>query len=150
MKRRLIGTWIMGAVVVLAAAGLLSSTANAQSTLQFVGSFTLPCETTWNDAVLPAGDYTLSIRTVASSEFIRVDSAQGSKRIFVPEWPVGDKQGNKDVLLLTRTGNHCVVRALNLADLDMEITYKPLTREEMASLRSGKPGSVIALVLFKH
>ncbi len=149
MRRRLIGSWMVRLAVALAAAGLLATTANAQS-MRFVGSFTLPCEASWGNAVLPAGDYKMTVRSVSSNEFIRIDAAQGSAHAFVPEWITGSKSGDENVLVLTRSGDRCEVRALNLADLDIELTYKPMTREEMAGLQSGEPGRVLALVLIRH
>ena len=151
MKRWLNGFWIARLALVFAAAGLMATAANAQQAQsKFVGQFTLPCETTWSGYVLPAGDYTMTVLPVSESNFIEVRSVKGSVRVFVPAWANGRKTGDKNVLMITGVDNGCVVRALNLADLDMEITYKPISKEELASLQSGKSGRVLALVAVKH
>jgi hypothetical protein len=149
MKRN--GFWIARLAVVFAAAGLLATAANAQqSQSKFVGQFTLPCQATWSGHVLPAGDYTMTVLPVSQSSFIEVRSVKGSERVFVPAWSNGPKTGDKDVLMITAVGNGCVVRALNLAEMDMEIVYKPLGTLDQASLHRGQPERQLAMVVTKH
>lgn len=149
MRRWLSSFHMANVAVVLAAIGMLATAANAQS-MRFVGTFTLPCEASWAGAVLPAGDYKMTLPSVSKDSFIRIDAARGNASVYIPQWSTGDKSGDKDMIVLTVTGDRCVVRALNLADLDMEITYKPISKEELASLQSGKSGRVLALVAVKH
>jgi hypothetical protein len=150
MRRWLSSFHLANVAVVLAATGLLASAVHAQSTMRFVGSFTLPCEANWAGAVLPAGDYTMKLASLSKDSFIRVDAVRGNASAYIPQWSTADKVGDKNVILLTVAGERCVVRALNLADLNMEIIYKPISKKEMASLESGKPGRMLALVVAKH
>jgi len=148
MKRN--GFWIARLAVVFAAAGFLSTAANAQQS-KFVGHFTLPCLTNWAGNYLPAGDYTMRVLPVSESSFIEVRSVYGSVRAFVPAWKDGEKTGDKNVLMLTGVGNGgCVVRALNLADMNMEIIYKPLGTLDQAALRHGQPERQLAMVVTKQ
>lgn len=151
MKRWLNGFWIARLALVFAAAGLMATAANAQQAQsKFVGQFTLPCETTWSGYVLPAGDYTMTVLPVSESNFIEVRSVKGSVRVFVPAWANGRKTGDKNVLMITGVDNGCVVRALNLAEMDMEIVYKPLGTLEQAALHRGQPERQLAMVVTKH
>jgi hypothetical protein len=147
MRRWLNRTWIAG--LVLAGAGLLATTASAQ--MRFVGSFTLPCRASWAGAVLPAGDYTMRLESLSKGTYIQVDAVNGNTRAYVPQWSAGDKSSDENVILLTVIGTRCVVRALNLADLGMEITY-PLSREERQELaRQGSQRErLMALGVTKH
>jgi len=130
MRRWMNRTWIAG--LVLVGAGLLATAAKAQA--RFVGSFTLPCEASWAGAVLPAGDYTMRLETLSKGSYILVDAVGGDTRAYIPQWSTGGKSSKENGILLTVTGTRCVVRSLNLADLDVEITYKKITREEREEL----------------
>lgn len=150
MRRRVKGIWVAGLAVLLAVVGFSATAANAQSTVRFAGSFTLPCEASWGTAVLPPGDYTLTVNSVSKPSFIRIDAVRSNEHVFVSQWATGDKLGNQNMIVLTVTGRSCEVRALNLADLGMEITYKPMSKAELALLHRGRLGRLLALDIVKH
>lgn len=148
MRRWLKRTWIAGWV--FAGAGLLATAAGAQT--RFVGSFTLPCEANWAGAVLPAGEYTMRLESLSKSTYILVNAVHSDLSAYIPQWSTGDKSSEENVIFLTVIGHRCVVRALNLADLNMEISYKPISREErqeLAGKRSGRE-RLVALVVKNH
>lgn len=146
--KRWIGWHGMGKLAVaLGAAVLLAIPAHAQSV--FVGHFTLPCETNWAGAELPAGDYTMTLPFLHARQFVRVQAVRGHAAGYFSTWSSGEKFSGKNMLVLTRIGSRCIVRALNLADLNMAITYKPIGREEEV-LRRGSKARLVALLVTKH
>src|SRR5437899_4744414 len=52
-------------IAALALAGIFTGTANAQA--KAAGSFTLPFEAKWGNAVLPPGNYTFSVHSANSA-----------------------------------------------------------------------------------
>lgn len=150
MRTRLSGFRMLRLAGVLAAAGFLTGVANAQSAGRFKGSFTLPCQTRWENAALPAGDYLITVPSVSKDSYMRVDSVNGKSHAFVSQWITGDKLSDRNIIVLAVNGSHCEVRAVNLADLDMVVSYKPLSKRQMVLLRRGRSGQLVALAVKKH
>lgn len=151
MKRWLNTFAVAKLIIVVAAAGLLSTAANAQSRYQ--GSFTLPCSAHWAGAVLPAGDYTVTFQKDhqgASSSILQVSSVNGKFGVFVSSFTMGDNVGTQDMLVLTTTGNSCEVRSLHLASLDRQFLYKPISRWERARINRGGHERLVALLVTKR
>src|SRR6266566_5378591 len=62
-------------IAALALAGSFAGTANAQA--KAAGSFTLPFEAKWGNAVLPPGDYTFSVRSTSGAAYLVTFAAKG-------------------------------------------------------------------------
>src|SRR2546429_2019332 len=65
-------------IAALALAGIFTGTANAQA--KAAGSFTLPFEAKWGNAVLPPGNYTFSVHSANSArdrKSTRLNSSHG-------------------------------------------------------------------------
>ena len=134
MKRMTMRTKVQLFVAVILTAGLFAAWANAQSSNGFQayrGKFTLAQEVHWGKAVLPAGDYSISMGSGRSPALVQ--SNDGKTSVFTPT-PIGDdgNNGNKgpSVLIIAARGNEREVLALNLPTLGSSFVYKRLTKAE--------------------
>jgi hypothetical protein len=116
---------LLKAVVVasaLLATCLFGGSANAQS---FKGKFTLPSETHWGQAVLPAGDYQLRFtQNSFGTEMLVIQNAK-SRRIVAFE-PVNireDSTKGESALLITTRGHQRIVHSLRIAELGQAFVY---------------------------
>lgn len=148
MRRYLNAFSIAKLAVVLAGAGMLATAANAQA--RFTGRFTLPCETNWAGKVLPAGQYKLIVPPLALTPYILVEQVKGTERMYIASGPSQEKSSDQNVIVLTQTGNRCVVRAMNLADIDEEIIYQPKRGPEMALKHKGQRTQTVTLAVAKR
>lgn len=108
-------------VVGLVAIGTCVSRTAAQSS-SARGSFTLPFEVRWQGVVLPAGDYTFSLKSAASPAMVTVQGSNG--RGFILATEVDDKRTNQQSsLTIEGRGSTRFVREMYLADLGLRIHY---------------------------
>jgi hypothetical protein len=107
--------------------GLSAAAAQAQS---YKGRFTLPNETRWNGATLPAGDYSLAMNTVEGP--LRVIDSSGQIRVLAYALVEDLGNGQPTALLVTRDGPVRTVRSLNCPAWGHKLVFKPLTRAERA------------------
>jgi hypothetical protein len=99
----------------------------------YQGSFTVPYEVTWQDAQMPAGEYTFTMKSKAFPSRVVVHGPNGT--IFVSAIGLSDEHSsdNSELSVETRDGKH-YVRDLYLADFDLHFRYsvpkmKDLSRE---------------------
>src|ERR1700730_1353212 len=66
--------------------GVLSSSVRANNNERLIGSFTLAHPTQWNNATLPAGDYTFSMtRGLGDTNVLSVHGSQQAFSMFLPQ-----------------------------------------------------------------
>jgi len=106
--------------------------ANAQSILQ--ANFHLSSETRWDQAVLPAGDYSLTIDSTRWPIRMFVRATNGDTAVMVIPKASTDAAPGGRYLFITGSGADRVVRSINLPDLGRSILFKPLTKRERESL----------------
>jgi hypothetical protein len=119
-------TFLKLAVAAAIAIGLSVSSASAQS---LKGSFTLPYEVHWGQAVLSAGPYTITFDRLDGPAIVRTGTGEGRALVM----PVNiDKASNDQpsALLVTRIENERVVRYLNLREANVSFVYRPFTKSE--------------------
>ena len=123
----------------LLAAIVLGGAANAYPT--FSGKFTLPYEVHWGHAVLPAGDYTMTMEPFESAARVR---AANGKIQFIPVFPsISDSLQGGTFLYVTSNGSERTVRCLNLPRLGKSLVYEPLTKPEREAItRRDQPQAV--------
>jgi hypothetical protein len=126
-------------VAVVLATSVFVAAANAQP--RFQGKFTLPYEVHWSTAVLPAGQYTIRIRSIGDAAF--VSSADGKTGFVLPSRFWDDSQKGPTSLLITTYRNERRVRSLNLPGLGASLVYEPVTKVEREML--AKTGQVTAV-----
>lgn len=118
--------------------------ANAQTS--FNGKFQLTSATRWGNAVLPAGDYSLTLGSVQfpglpagviviHSEDLKV-FAMAPARFSAQAAPGGS------YISITGSGNDRQVRSMNLPQLGRSLVFKPLTQRERETLRAAGPQTV--------
>jgi hypothetical protein len=129
---------VIAAVVSCAFAG----TASAQSYLD--GTFTLPYEVRWQGAILPAGDYSITMTSSNSPALLR--AANGGGGAFVLARCVDPaRKGAPTSLLITRQGNERVVRFFNWKERGVNFVYKPLTKAERTQLASVEQAEIVPI-----
>jgi hypothetical protein len=91
-----------------------------QSESVFNGSFTLPFEARWGDAVLPPGQYTLTLNSFVAPFTATV---QGENRTALISTAISERSGwgfrepgARSELVAIRSGGKLRIRALNVAD----------------------------------
>ena len=141
MKRTLTA-WKLGAVAAVATTCLSGGTASAQSLLR--GSFTLPYEVHWGQAVLSPGRYTISIDSARGPAIVR--TAAGAGRAILLARSVADSRKDQpNALLITQHENQRVVHAFNWRDGDKVFVYAPPTKER--KLLAATDGSVAPILI---
>src|SRR5579872_6108094 len=111
---------------VLIASCVFTVAANAQPI--YVGKFTLPYEVHWGQAVLPAGDYSIRMDSVAARPVI--SSASGNKAVFTEPPIFADSEKGGTYLTITAQGNERRVRSLNVPALGKSVIFAPLTKSQ--------------------
>lgn len=94
--------------------------ATAQNAFQ--GSITLPNDVRWNNAVLPAGDYTFTLESTALPARMILKGPNG--RIFIYAMALSDRNTNQhSALTIDRRGSARFVRELYLANSGRHTFY---------------------------
>lgn len=127
MKSRIIGRTAktMLFATVLLATCLSASTANAAQPA-FRGKFTLPYEAHWGQAVLPAGDYLLSITAIGTFPTVIIQDARTGRSVamVVPLSRQDNTEGSSALLVGTR-GTQRVIYSLRVAQLGVVFISDP-------------------------
>ena len=113
------GLWLVLFLGVLAGSSIL---AHAQDVR---GKFTLPSETHWGTAVLPAGDYKFSLDSTsfpARVTVMRVNGGAAAVLLSLASDPSARPRDSSQ-LKLERHGDEMFVRALYIKDLELELHY---------------------------
>jgi hypothetical protein len=106
--------------------------ANAQATLH--GKFQLANETRWGKAVLPAGDYSLTIDSTQQPVRIIIQAVHGKASAMALAETSVDAGPGGSYLFITGSGADRMVRSLNLPQLGRSLVYEPLTNSERETL----------------
>ena len=89
------------------------------------GSFTLSHEVHWQNSVLPAGDYTFSIKTVGSSEFLllRGINGTGTDAMLLVNDVESPKRNVVSQLILVSRDGQSFVSSMELPEHDMTLRF---------------------------
>jgi hypothetical protein len=107
----------------LLAACLFASTANAQVALQ--GRFSLPYQARWGQAILPAGDYLLSITTTGSPAMVVIQGAKSHKQVATVAFQTRDTTNGETALLVGILGTQRVIHSFRVAELRVVFISDP-------------------------
>ena len=112
-------------IAALAVAGICASTANAQA--KAAGSFTLPFQAKWGNAVLPPGDYTFSVQSAnaASGTAYLVTLAPKGRRgeTITSVQDLGARTGEKNMLVAVRSGGSYRITSLHLPIAKLVVNF---------------------------
>src|SRR5262249_31928803 len=106
--------------------------ANAQATLY--GKFQLASETRWGKAVLPAGEYSLTIDSTQQPVRIIVQAVNGKASAMALAENSVDAAPGGSYLFITGAGSDRKVRSLNLPQLGCSLIYESLSTREREKL----------------
>jgi hypothetical protein len=131
MKTNLIRIFAAAAIGVIA----ICASATPASAQAFKGAFTLPNDVRWQGAMLPAGDYTFSLKSGVPAQIIvtRPDRTIAFVLTAVTDRRVTDQHS---CLTIERRGSTRFVRELYLADVGLHLRYDapkiPKNEQELA------------------
>ena len=88
------------------------------------GKFTLPFEAHWQGAVLPAGDYMISLpRPLANGIYVLYVRREGKTVMILAGSPDIDKVSNQSRLTISSTGGNEAITALELGQFGWTFDY---------------------------
>lgn len=112
-------------ILTLVAVGLMGigfSASTSQAQAIYKGSFTLDHDIRWQQAIMPAGDYTFTVESTSRSKPILVTGPAGTV-IQLPVVTSQGKIGETSVMKLEWRGDVLCVRELDLAEVGLNIRY---------------------------
>lgn len=124
-------------IAALALVGIFASPANAQS--KATGSFTLPFEAKWGNAVLPEGDYTFTVQSATpwgDSNYLVTFAAKGIRgETILARKDLGPDVSSRNMLVAVRSGGKYRIRTLHLAFANLIVDF-PAPKEERTLIAS--------------
>jgi hypothetical protein len=117
---------------VLFASCLFPVAANAQAVL--AGKFRLPYQVRWNNTVLPAGDYSITINSAEMPMRATVRSTNGKTTRILQTSIVDDPATGSSSIGITSSGNQRLVRSMNLPELGVSLIYESLFKPDKQEL----------------
>jgi hypothetical protein len=130
------GKLILGVLMSILVCG---AAANAEPA--FSGKFVLPQEVRWNHAVLPAGEYTIEMSSIAAPAVLH--SKDTNKRFYTAPPMISESHKGGAEINVTVQGNERTVRSLNLPGIGHALIFAPLTKEEMETLAKAGETEVV-------
>ncbi len=108
----------------LVATLLVAGAANAGPL--FKGKVNLRSEVRWGKAILPAGEYWITLNSPSLPATVTIQSANGSETLFVmPVEIYRSGARGSNALLMARHGSQSIVRALRLSEVGLTLRYEP-------------------------
>jgi hypothetical protein len=129
-------------IVAFALTAVFASAVPASAQVAVRGSFTLHHQMRWQNRMLPAGDYTFELKSLATP-LITLRGPKGPQ--FITALVADEKPISQSMLVVENRGNESCVRELRLASIgrtlrysvpkaskDVELARGRITREEIA------------------
>ena len=130
-------------VIVMLATCAFAAAANAQSS--FTGRFTLPYEVHWGAAVLPAGEYTITMDTFHTVTLVQ--SASNNQSFYTRMPMIDDSTKGPASLSIAFLQGERRVRSLNLPGFGKSLIYEPLTKAEREQLAKGGQVQAVPVII---
>jgi hypothetical protein len=112
-------------ILTLAAVGLMAigfGASASQAQAIYKGSFTLNHDVRWQNATMPAGDYTFTVQSSTRSKPVLVTGPNGT--VFqMPLVTAETKIADQSKLILEWRGDSLCVREMDLAQIGLNIRY---------------------------
>jgi hypothetical protein len=132
----------------LLATCLSTGLASAQSA--FVGKFTLTQKTTWDRAVLPAGDYLISITSTGLPSMLVIrDASSGKKVAMVAPQTRERSTTGESALLIGNRGGRQVIHSLRVAELGMVFVSDPALARGRGNREEARTAQVVPVIVVK-
>ena len=113
-------------IATLALAGLFAGTAHAREVVAKDAPFTLPWATIWGDAILPAGNYTLSVVKLSGGrdeDYSVTFAGANIKKTVLVMRRQGPDVGTSSMLVTESRGDVHFIRALHLPFAGLVLTF---------------------------
>ena len=114
------------------------------------GSFTLPYEVRWGQAVLPAGDYRLRFEDISTRVFVVIKDAKSGKDVAMLAAVTKGEAKGESALLIAGKGNQRAVHSLRLAELGEVFIYDPALVPRPRDVREAQTMQTLPLVATKQ
>jgi hypothetical protein len=108
-------------IAALALAAVCASAISASAQAGYRGSFTLTHEVRWQQAKLPAGDYSFEIRSLTMPATMTVKGPNGSQ--FVTAVVVDQKASDRSMLIVENRNGSFAISELRLANIGRVLHY---------------------------
>jgi hypothetical protein len=116
-------------IAAFAFAFVCASAIPVSAQVAYQGSFTLAHQVQWQNATLPAGDYTFELKSVANPPLIVLHGPNGSR--LVTALVADEKPSERSMLLVQQRNGKSVVSDLYLAKIGLCLRYSvPKSRED--------------------
>lgn len=130
------GKMILGVLMTIFICG---AAANAQPA--FSGKFVLPQEARWNHTVLPAGEYTIYMGSIAAPAVLH--SNRTGQTFYTAPPMVSESRKGGTQLNITVQGRERTVRSLNVPGIGHALIFEPLTKADMEKLAKADETEVV-------
>lgn len=111
----------MLAIATVALAAICASAVPASAQAAFQGSFTLNKEVRWQNATLPAGDYSFTMNSASLPAIVTLNGPNGYQ--IVTALVVDRRESDESSLIVEHRGKDSFVRELYLAEIGVRIGY---------------------------
>jgi hypothetical protein len=133
--------FVYATLLALSALSFAPTPASAQEAR---GSFTLTHEVRWQNAVVPAGEYTFSVESRGPAELLVLTKVTGKGAGFIvltPEVEAATFSEHSALVLVKRAGNS-YVSSMSLPEYGITLNFTvPAETREMAQAKMGAPAS---------
>jgi hypothetical protein len=129
-------------IATFALAAVCASATPAAAQGVYKGSFILPHEVRWQNATLPAGDYTFELKSLSVPSLITLNGPKGYQ--LIPALVANEKDSEQSMLVIETRGSISAVTELHLSGIgrtlryaapkapkDVELAQGPVTREQV-------------------
>jgi hypothetical protein len=123
----------------LVALALSSSSGVAKAQSAYEGKFALPFEAHWGIAVLPAGDYTISMQSANAPYFLYI-RGEGKTAIIMANTANTKTVSDDSHLSVVNTGGSQAITELEAGQLGLIFVY-PVSKSQMKPMVGAKPGA---------
>jgi hypothetical protein len=122
-------------IAAFAVAAVCASAVPVSAQSAFQGSFTLAHQVQWQNATLPAGDYTFQIESFSAPSRITIHGPNGYQ--FITAMVADQKSSERSMLLVQQRNGKSVVSDLYLAEVGRCLRYAVPKSREDAELAQG-------------
>jgi len=132
--------------ILMLATCAFTAVANAQAS--FTGKVTLPYEVHWGTAILPAGEYTITMNTLHSVTLVQ--SARNETAFYTKMPLVQDSTNRPASLMITSLRGEHRVQSMNLPEFGRSFVYeRPSKAEQEEIAKAGQIENVPVIVAKK-
>jgi hypothetical protein len=139
---------LAGLFLVVFGLGATGARAQSMRTTHFTGTFNLPFEAQWGNAILPVGQYSLYYGRLSDAgpamvEVVGKDT--WSPHVLIPVQGIDPASGKKSALVCIREGDAGIVRTLELPQIGEAVSFKlPRHTQLMAYQHNGSANKLLA------